>query len=240
MLLSSFLVRYVGGSLITLPWLAMLFATGAMAADTPTLNELAAPCLACHSLDSDNHTHVGPSLAGIAGRPIGADRNYTYSEAFTRKASYGEVWDRESLDEFLQDPEVFIAGTAMSYPGLPEARDRAILLDWLLSDPSGRVADLVDANYSGDPAVKAVLDMPADAEYGEYLAGECLGCHQAGSDAGGVPPIHKLTPDYFVFALLEYQNGARSNRVMQTVTGALGAEEMAALIAVFSQSALEE
>lgn len=208
----------------------------ANANDNASLQELAAPCLACHSLDPDGDSHVGPSLAGVAGRPLGADRSYTYSEAFTGMASAGLVWDRDSLDQFLEHPQGMVEGTAMSYPGVPDAGQRALLLDWLLSDPSGKVADLVDANYNRDPAVKQILETAADTEYGEYLAGECLTCHQPGDNSGRVPPIHKLTPDYFVYALLEYQNGARPNRVMQTITGALGVEEIAALSAVFSQA----
>ena len=211
----------------------------AVAQDKPSLQELAAPCLACHSLDPDGHKHVGPTLAGIAGRPLGSDRDYTYSEAFTRKASEGVVWDRTTLDRFLEHPQGMAEGTAMSYAGIPDPDERALVLDWLLSDPSGKVADLVDANYNRDPAVKEVMNAPADEEYGEYLAGECLTCHQPSDNSGRVPSIHNLTPDYFIYALLEYKNGARSNRVMQTVSGSLGTEELAALSAVFSQERVE-
>ena len=207
-----------------------------LADDKVSLSKLIAPCLACHSLDPDGGTHVGPSLAGIAGRPLGADRSYTYSEAFTAKASEGLVWDRDALDQFLAHPQTMVEGTAMSYAGVPDPVRRALLLDWLMSDPSGKVADLLEANYNRDPAVREVLDTAADVEYGEYLAGECLTCHQSGNNNGRVPPIHKLTPDYFIYALLEYQNGARSNRVMQTIAGALGAEEISALSAVFSRN----
>lgn len=216
--------------------LALVCCSPMAAADTSaSLSDLAAPCLACHSLDPDGSTHVGPSLSGIAGRPLGADRSYTYSEAFTSMASDGLVWDRDTLDQFLTQPQALIEGTAMSYPGVPDPDHRALLLDWLLSDPSGKVADLVEANYNRDPTVKQILQIAADVEYGEYLAGECLTCHESGDNSGRVPPIHRLTPDYFIYALLEYQNGARSNRVMQTITGALGTEEIAALSAVFSQ-----
>lgn len=218
---------------------ALFFGSVAKAESRLSLSELAAPCLACHSLDPDGVTHVGPTLAGVAGRPLGADRNYTYSEAFVKKALDGLVWDRETLDQFLTQPEVFVEGTAMSYPGVPDPEYRALLLDWLLSDPSGKVADLADANYSRDPAVRKILETDADLEYGNYLAGECLTCHSLTDSNGSVPPINKLTSDYFIYALLEYQNGARSNRVMQTIAGALGDEEIAALSAVFSQDAVK-
>lgn len=212
-----------------------LYTTPVHADPQTSLSTLAAPCLACHSVTAESATHIGPSLSGVAGRKIGADQNFTYSEALTAKALEGGIWDRTTLDSFLKKPQAVIEGTAMSYPGVPDEHDRKILLDWLFSDSSGSVANVENANFLHVPDVRKVLEYPVDIAYGEYLAGECLTCHQADTADGQVPPIHKLTKDYFVYALLEYQNGARSNRVMQTVAGALGEEEMAALSAVFSQ-----
>ena len=200
-----------------------------------TLKELVTPCLACHSLEPDGATHVGPSLADIAGRPVASDRNYTYSEAFNHLARDALVWDREALDRFLKDPQGMVPGTAMSYPGVADPAQRTLLVDWLLSNPATSADDLRQANYNRVPAVRKVLAVSADAEYGEYLAGECQTCHQSGDTSGRVPPIHGLTADYFIYALLEYQKGARSNRVMQVMAGPLGTEELAALSAVFAQ-----
>ena len=214
---------------------AFVSGPSANANDSPSLSELAAPCLACHSLSTDRSPRVGPSLAGIAGSEIGADPNYTYSAAFTRKASEGLVWDRDTLDRFLEKPQAVVEGTAMSYPGMPDPAHRAVLLDWLFSDPEGSATELADANFSANPGVQEVMDIVGDAEYGEYLAGECLTCHQMSDNSGRVPPIHNLAPDYFINALLEYQSGTRSNSVMQSISSALGPEEIAALSAVFSQ-----
>ena len=224
------------GAIASFALLAAGLAGPAVLADTvPSLSELAAPCLACHSLDTDEPSRVGPSLAGIAGRAVGSDKNYEYSEAFTNIASDNMIWDRETLDRFLEQPQAFVAGTAMNYPGMPDPTHRALLLDWLFSDPEAKVTDPADADYYDKPGVEEVLSIAGDAEYGEYLAGECLTCHQQSDNNGRVPPIHNLTPDYFVFALLEYQNGVRENSVMQTISDALGPEEIAALSAVFSQ-----
>ncbi|NND91985.1 MAG: c-type cytochrome [Granulosicoccus sp.] len=217
--------------------LLLLCCSSELHAESPDpLQELAAPCLACHSLEPDGATHVGPSLAGIAGRALAADRNYTYSEAFTERASEGLVWNSDTLDQFLKHPQAMVPGTAMSYRGVVDAAERSLLVDWLLSeDMVTNAAELADANYSRDPAVQRVLETSPDMEYGEYLAGECLTCHQAGDRSGRVPPIHGLTADYFIYALLEYQNGSRSNRAMQNMSGPLGIEEMAALSAVFAR-----
>ena len=101
----------------------------------------------------------------------------------------------------------------------------------------GKAVELADSKYSANPEVQQVMDIAGDVEYGEYLAGECLTCHQSSDNSGRVPPIHNLSPDYFINALLEYQSGTRSNSVMQSISSALGAEEIAALSAVFSQQA---
>lgn len=200
-----------------------------------SLQELAAPCLACHSLEPEGSTYVGPSLAGVAGQPLANDSNYNYSESFAQRATEGLIWDRATLDQFLEHPQAMIPGTAMSYPGVADPAARLILVEWLLSDPASKAENLAGAYYSRDFAVQAVLETPADLEYGEYLAGECLTCHQPGHNSGKVPPIHGLTADYFIYALLEYQNGARNNRVMQVMSARLGTEELAALSAVFAQ-----
>jgi len=226
-------------NLLPLLFLAICASSRTSADTSPSLDDLAAPCLACHSLDPDADARVGPTLAAISGRPLAADRAYSYSDALIEKASAGLVWDRETLERFLENPQGFAAGTTMNYPGVEDPEHRLLLIDWLLSDPSGQVADLADAHYRNDPEVSRVLAIEADVEYGEYLAGECLGCHQQADNRGGVPPIYKLTQDYFVHALLEYQDGTRTNGFLQTIAGSLGLEELAALIAIFQKHTSE-
>lgn len=82
--------------------------------------------------------------------------------------------------------------------------------------------------------VQAILSLEADAEYGEYLAGECLTCHSPTGAGNGIPVIHKKTKDSLANAILEYKFKQRDNNVMQGVTAALSDEEIAALIAYFS------
>lgn len=83
-------------------------------------------------------------------------------------------------------------------------------------------------------AVQEILSLEADVEYGEYLAGECLTCHQATGATPGVPLIVGLPAEYFVTALLAYKDGTRDNQVMELVGGNLGSDEMAALALYFS------
>lgn len=82
--------------------------------------------------------------------------------------------------------------------------------------------------------VNAVLSIKADPEYGQYLAGECLTCHSAASSDESIPGIDGRDAAYIVSALIEYKNKTRESETMQSVAGALGNDEMAALAAYFS------
>jgi cytochrome c len=83
-------------------------------------------CEACHSLD---HSRIGPAHRGVFGRHAGAVPGYTYSEALQHS---NVVWNAQSLDQWLTNPEAFISGQKMSY-SVPDARDRADVIAFLMS-----------------------------------------------------------------------------------------------------------
>jgi cytochrome c len=66
-------------------------------------------CTGCHSLTEN---HEGPQLAGVYGRTSGTVASYAYSPAL-KKA--GVVWDAESLDKWLSDPDSLVPGNAMDF-----------------------------------------------------------------------------------------------------------------------------
>ena len=78
-------------------------------------------CQACHSMEPGK-TILGPSLAGILGRKAGSDPGYSYSPAM-KQANI--VWDAESLDAYLRDPQKLVPGNKMPFPGLKTDNDRA-------------------------------------------------------------------------------------------------------------------
>lgn len=87
-----------------------------------------------------------------------------------------------------------------------------------------------DADPGPDPAVLAIS---GDPEYGEYLASECVTCHQASGADDGIPSITGWPRDEFVAAMLAYKTRARPHPIMQMMAGRLSDEEIASLAAFF-------
>lgn len=85
-------------------------------------------CAACHTLRPGEHL-IGPSLAGVWGRKAGTLEGYgRYSDALKNARL---VWNEETLDQFLEDPQRFIPNTLMKYPGVRDLQARADLIAYL-------------------------------------------------------------------------------------------------------------
>ncbi len=82
-------------------------------------------CEACHALAYDR---VGPRHCGLFGRRAGSVPGFAYSKAMKDS---GIVWNDKTLDRFLASPLKMVPGTAMTYDGVPDAKDRADLLAYL-------------------------------------------------------------------------------------------------------------
>ena len=84
-------------------------------------------CQVCHSLDPGKDV-LGPSFAGIVGRKSGAEPNYAYSPAM-KDANL--TWDAKTLDAYLDDPQKFVPGNKMPFPGLKTQQDRIDVIAFL-------------------------------------------------------------------------------------------------------------
>ena len=82
-------------------------------------------CSACHALDADR---VGPHLAGIVGRPIGAVAGFAYSADL---AGANSNWTVEQPDRWLTSPAKMFPDTAMAFGGLRNAGERQAVLCFL-------------------------------------------------------------------------------------------------------------
>lgn len=84
-------------------------------------------CRTCHVLEPGVN-RVGPSLAGIIGRPAGTVEGFAYSSA---NAESGIVWTPEKMFQFLENPRRVIPGTKMAYAGMRNPQDRANVIAYL-------------------------------------------------------------------------------------------------------------
>jgi cytochrome c len=120
-------------------------------------------CVACHSLEP-NRNMTGPSLAEIWNRKAGSLASFPrYSPALK---SSGIIWADDTLDEWIKDPQHFIPGNTMTFPGMKDARQRADLL-----------AFLKDATQPGRA--------PKTAQGGNQMGGMMMG-------GGAAPNLKKL------------------------------------------------
>ncbi len=87
-------------------------------------------CAGCHTIDDGLSHGIGPDLRKIVNRPVAAGVGYRYSPAMKE---LGGRWTRERLDRFLTDPRAFVPGTRMSFAGIPDAKDRTELIEFLAS-----------------------------------------------------------------------------------------------------------
>jgi cytochrome c len=86
----------------------------------------ATACAACHS--EDGTQGIGPSFKAVYGRKAGTAKGFNYSAAM-KKADV--TWNESTLDAFLENPQKAIPGNAMPYPGVPDEKRRAEIIDYL-------------------------------------------------------------------------------------------------------------
>lgn len=86
-------------------------------------------CQTCH-VKEIGVNKVGPSLAGIVGRPAGSIPGFRYSEA--NKGS-GITWTEQELYVYLENPKAKIPGTIMAFAGIKDSQKRADLIAYLKS-----------------------------------------------------------------------------------------------------------
>ena len=104
--------------------LALLWASAAQAADVAHGEALYEGCQDCHSLDKND---VGPRHRGVYGRKAGSLPDYDYSDGLRNS---GLVWNEETLDKWLTDPQAFVPGTKMVFH-LDNPQDRADVIAFL-------------------------------------------------------------------------------------------------------------
>ena len=233
------LAACLASGLLAVALLLTLPAAGAWGGDAERGKALFGQCKRCHQVGSGAEHRIGPHLNDVFGRAAGALADYRYSRAMREAGAGGVVWSETTLDAFLADPPALVPRSRMSFGGMEGAEDRADLLAWLRgfsgahTDSSPAEPTATPEEYGLDPQILAI---EGDPEYGAYLAGECITCHQVDGAAEGIPSITGWPLDDFVIALQAYRHGKREHPVMQMVTGRLSDEEIAALAAHFHRA----
>lgn len=91
-------------------------------------------CMACHSIAPGVHM-TGPSLADIWGHKAGTVASFPrYSDAMKHA---DVVWNETTLDKWLADPQAFIPGTSMTFPGIRERQSRGDVIAYLHAASEG-------------------------------------------------------------------------------------------------------
>jgi cytochrome c len=101
--------------------------------DTPGQVLFNNACRTCHTLrPGDNR--LGPHLYAIVGRRAGSLPDYAYSDAMRRS---GLVWDEETLETFIENPEAVVPGNSMKpYTSVVSPEMRAAIIDHLKANGS--------------------------------------------------------------------------------------------------------
>ena len=81
-------------------------------------------CVACHSPDANR---VGPRHRGVVGRKAGSLLDFNYSKAVNGS---DVVWDEQTLDRWLTNPQAFIPGQRMNFR-VANPNDRADIIAYL-------------------------------------------------------------------------------------------------------------
>jgi cytochrome c len=140
--------------------LTMVTAGAAGAAGNPDRGKMEfRRCASCHSAEPNVHK-TGPSLAVIWRQKAGTVQGFVrYSEALKQSQV---VWDRDTLDAWLRDPQGLIPGNRMTMRGIENARTRQDVVAYLeiLASQNGR-SSISQSDASGtSPRPKAPSDLP--------------------------------------------------------------------------------
>jgi cytochrome c len=119
-------------------------------------------CATCHSVEPGTNL-TGPSLAHVWGtRAASAQGFHRYSEALQRS---GIVWNEQSLERWLADPQALVRGTAMTFPGMRDARERADVVAYLRAVSEGHAPSPQRGGMMGGMAGMMGGSEPADLRH---------------------------------------------------------------------------
>lgn len=90
--------------------------------------EVARQCQACHNFQEGQGPKIGPDLYNVVGRKIASAPGFNYSAALKSKNG---AWDFNALNSWLTKPSTYAPGTAMTFAGLTNDKQRADVIAYL-------------------------------------------------------------------------------------------------------------
>lgn len=81
-------------------------------------------CFGCHAIDANR---IGPMHRGVVGRKAGSVAGFAYSPGLRNATT---VWNEDTLDRWLTNPQAFIPGARMGFR-VAEPADRADVIAYL-------------------------------------------------------------------------------------------------------------
>jgi cytochrome c2 len=98
------------------------------AGDAENGSRLFSLCATCHGFEPTSRS-LGPSLAGVIGRPAATQPGFRYSPALRQS---GIVWDAPALTRFLADPAAAVPGNRMPFVGIREPAEIDDVIAYLM------------------------------------------------------------------------------------------------------------
>ena len=101
-------------------------------------------------------TKIGPDLYGVVGRAVASEPGFNYSAPLKAK---GGTWTFDALNKWLTKPSADVPGTAMTFAGLSNEKQRADVIAYLntlsanpLPLPTAQAAPATPPAQPGDAA----------------------------------------------------------------------------------------
>jgi cytochrome c len=90
--------------------------------------QIAKQCELCHNVQEGQGAKIGPDLYGVVDRPVASVAGFSYTPALKAK---GGKWTFAALNKWLANPRADVPGTAMTFAGLSNEKQRADVIAYL-------------------------------------------------------------------------------------------------------------